>query len=160
MEVLDLEEMLETADVEADEVAKLFDLEHVTLVHLFLKREAGRDRQLQQIGDSMFLRTMYLMSPVLKTWFLDEEFIIGESGSRTFEEVAERLFNFQDKGNGGSNVCTDHFLGLRSLIIAHPMCRFSVKEEMQSERCLGLQCILIGKKPGSSACKECKTKSL
>lgn len=108
MEVLDLEEMLETADREADEVAKLFNLEYVTLVHLFLKREAGRDRQLQQIGDSMFLRTMFLMSPVLKTWFLDDEFIIGESGSRTFEEVAERLFNFQDKGNGGSNVCTDH----------------------------------------------------
>ena len=75
------------------------------IVTYFLKREAGKDRPLFQVGEEYNLPAMVALLPYSQSIYHHEDISIGACGEKTFTDVAFRMRSFRVSA---SSVCQDH----------------------------------------------------
>lgn len=90
----------------AQDISKKLDLNvgEAVIVTAFLKREAGKDRRLFQVGEEYNALATLCLLPDLKSWYNDPGIAVGHAGTE-FEDLAARLSDFTKYP---SRACANH----------------------------------------------------
>ena len=93
-------------DIDQDVIKKLdLDVDKAIIVTAFLKREAGKERLLFQVGEEYNALATLCLLPYLKSWYIEPGIAVGHAGTAEFEDLADMLSDFR---RYPSSACVDH----------------------------------------------------